>query len=196
MMRYSNNVPQCACCGELEYDFLSLDHIIPQAITGKLPNRVGVHLYRKLKREGFPDGYQILCSNCNLAKRDHGVCIHDKNFIDKKLHCIVYESQKKFQDKIKQMIIEKYSNETNACVCCKLTDIRFLALDHIYSIENYKGMPRGGYPLFLWLRKAGFPPGFQILCHNCNHSKAKHGICVHMIKNNEHSQPNIINNKL
>jgi hypothetical protein len=36
-----------------------------------------------------------------------------------------------------------------------------------------------GY-FYRWLRKNGFPPGFQVLCYNCNQGKALGGgVCPH-----------------
>ena len=37
-----------------------------------------------------------------------------------------------------------------------------------------------GYMTYKWLRKNGFPPGFQVLCMNCQHGKRMcRGICPH-----------------
>jgi len=52
----------CACCGEDREFFLSIDHIV--AGEPKTPK----DLYRWLKRNNYPDGFQVLCYNCNHAK--------------------------------------------------------------------------------------------------------------------------------
>jgi hypothetical protein len=56
-------------CGYSNIDALTLDHI---ANTGaserKLKHITGTWLYRRLRRFGYPDGYQVLCANCNLIK--------------------------------------------------------------------------------------------------------------------------------
>lgn len=69
---YSNGAPHCACCGEKEMKFLTLDHI-----HGNPNKEVGgkVFCYTLVKR-GFPPGYQILCFNCNNAKHIYKVCPH------------------------------------------------------------------------------------------------------------------------
>lgn len=69
----------CACCGETEPLFLSVDHINndgyqhrKQGVHGS-----GVRLYQWLKRNKWPQGFQILCMNCQHGKaRNHGVCPH------------------------------------------------------------------------------------------------------------------------
>ncbi|MFE1396776.1 hypothetical protein ACFW53_02415 [Nocardiopsis dassonvillei] len=39
----------------------------------------GEKLYRWLKREGYPPGYQVLCFNCNVGRHlGNGVCPHEE----------------------------------------------------------------------------------------------------------------------
>ncbi len=33
----------------------------------------------------------------------------------------------------------------------------------------------GGHKFYKWLRDAGYPDGFQVLCMNCNHAKYRNG---------------------
>lgn len=72
----------CVCCGEDEAVFLTLDHIIP--IRSKC--RQSSHqLYMKLRKEQYPSGYQLLCYNCNAAKRTDAECPHAK-LVKEKVH--------------------------------------------------------------------------------------------------------------
>lgn len=71
---------KCACCGETEKSFLSIDHV---ENNGSQLRRAGIHgkpsaeFYRWLKRRRFPKGFQVLCMNCNVGKhRNGGVCPH------------------------------------------------------------------------------------------------------------------------
>lgn len=72
----------CACCGETEKKFLSLDHINNDGATFRRSmygnrNAAGLVTYAWLARKGFPSGYQVLCMNCNHGKRmNNGVCPH------------------------------------------------------------------------------------------------------------------------
>jgi len=78
---YSGVEPMCACCGENEIDFLTIDHVKGgggrerMAIFGR-SNTGGVRFYRWLMRNGFPPGYAVLCMNCNSSKGAHGLCAH------------------------------------------------------------------------------------------------------------------------
>lgn len=70
----------CACCGETERQFLTLDHVNNDGAAHRraLGGQCGMrHVYADLKRRGFPPGYQVLCFNCNLGRaRNGGVCPH------------------------------------------------------------------------------------------------------------------------
>ena len=70
----------CACCGETEPKFLSIDHInndgAVERRSGKY-NGGGSAFYSWLRKNAFPSGYQVLCMNCQVGKhRNGGVCPH------------------------------------------------------------------------------------------------------------------------
>jgi len=70
----------CQCCGESNWAFLTLDHtdgngnVHRRALFGA--NIGGGQFYKHLRSAGWPDGYQTLCYNCNMAKAHYGVCPH------------------------------------------------------------------------------------------------------------------------
>lgn len=73
----------CACCGEQQLLFLTIDHKLNDGnqhrreISGKNVGGGGTVFYRWLRNKGYPDGFQVLCMNCNFGKRmNHGVCPH------------------------------------------------------------------------------------------------------------------------
>lgn len=72
----------CACCGETEKSFLSLDHIDNDGAAWRrerFGNRAaaGSHTYKWLYKNKCPRGFQVLCMNCNHGKRmNKGVCPH------------------------------------------------------------------------------------------------------------------------
>ena len=76
LTHYSNGEPVCACCGEKEVVFLSIDHINGRG--GEKTRRSGWLLYRKLRQLGYPEGYRVLCHNCNQAFGILGYCPHEK----------------------------------------------------------------------------------------------------------------------
>ena len=70
---------RCACCGETEPTFLSIDHVNNDGAQHKRECKIstGEQLYRWLARNGFPPGFQVLCMNCQWGKRNNnGVCPH------------------------------------------------------------------------------------------------------------------------
>lgn len=68
---------KCACCGESELDFMAIDHINNDGNEHRKTIGSGGRLHAWLRREGFPEGFQVLCHNCNFSKHlNNGVCIH------------------------------------------------------------------------------------------------------------------------
>jgi len=76
---YGGNPPKCACCGETHIEFLTLDHINGGGSKERNNRKQGSYgIYRRLKREGFPKGFRVLCMNCNWAYGKWGYCPHKK----------------------------------------------------------------------------------------------------------------------
>ena len=74
---YSKGKMCCGCCGEKIRQFLSLDHMNGKTKEEKT-RRSNSLVFYKLKKNGFPKGYQVLCLNCNMGKyRNNGVCPHN-----------------------------------------------------------------------------------------------------------------------
>jgi len=62
--------PTCFCCQNTDWKFLVFDHIKKRPKSHK--GISGVSMARKLKRDGYPNGIQILCHNCNTGKEIFG----------------------------------------------------------------------------------------------------------------------------
>lgn len=64
--------PNCVHCGFSDPRALQLDHIDDNGATEResLGNRMfsGYRFYQYLIKMGLPDGYQVLCANCNAIK--------------------------------------------------------------------------------------------------------------------------------
>ena len=76
---------KCFCCGENGLAFLTIDHMeengaehrrqIAPNFKGTVPG--GEHFYRWLENNGWPNGFQTACFNCNIAKHwNNGICPH------------------------------------------------------------------------------------------------------------------------
>lgn len=71
---YSHGLPKCACCGEDALEFLSIDHI--HGGGSKHRKSLTSTIYNWLKKNGFPEGYRVLCHNCNQSLGNLGYCPH------------------------------------------------------------------------------------------------------------------------
>lgn len=80
---------RCACCGEEELTFLTIDHIdgngaehrrkLAEENGGQQVAQAGARTYRWLRDNGFPSGFQVLCANCNCGKHwNRGICPHQE----------------------------------------------------------------------------------------------------------------------
>jgi len=70
---------RCACCGENEPLFLTIDHVDNDGHLFRKGNGGSRHnnVYQWLVWNNFPSGFQVLCLNCNQGKhRNGGVCPH------------------------------------------------------------------------------------------------------------------------
>ena len=84
--------------------------------------------------------------------------------------------------KLKQEVVDYYGGK---CFCCGETILDFLCIDHVAGGSNqHKKNEKisSGTGFHEWLKKNGFPEGFQTACHNCNFSKHKNkGVCAHRL---------------
>lgn len=71
--------PRCACCGEENLLFLTVDHINNDGAEHrrKGTGKVSLAFYRWIIKNDFPDDLRILCFNCNCGRqRNGGICPH------------------------------------------------------------------------------------------------------------------------
>lgn len=79
LSHYCDGELRCACCGETELDFLTLDHVNNDGAEHRRQlGAAGVSVYCWIKRNKFPTGFAILCWNCNAAKGRFGICPHQR----------------------------------------------------------------------------------------------------------------------
>lgn len=73
---YSQNGKiSCACCGEDNLEFLTIDHINGNGNIHrkKIKSEKMSNIYVWLKRHKYPEGFQILCMNCNFVKGNNPI---------------------------------------------------------------------------------------------------------------------------
>lgn len=68
------------------------------------------------------------------------------------------------------------------CACCGETNMEFLQIDHVAGDGGAKrksGEDGGGAKIYRQLRQRGWPPGYRVLCANCNWCRGLFGYCPH-----------------
>jgi len=73
---------KCTCCGELEPNFLTLEHINRDGREHRR-GRNPVTILREMRDAGWPkDRFTILCYNCNLSRGFYGECPHKRKMLE------------------------------------------------------------------------------------------------------------------
>lgn len=79
------------------------------------------------------------------------------------------EKHQAYQQALKLAAFEAYGGPR--CVKCGFEDIRALNLDHINGGGTKDRRSRPSQTIYLYLKREGYPAGFQVLCANCNSIK-------------------------
>lgn len=130
---------------------------------------------------------KVKCEKCTIAQKEkvkpYALCDEHR----KKYHYdwrrgnkdSVLTAQRKYHQKVKNEVLGHYSNGIPKCDCCGETNVVFLTIDHIDGGgKEHNRYIRGR--LAAWLRRTGYPNGFQVLCFNCNCGRSiNKGICPH-----------------
>ena len=80
LKHYSGGDIHCACCGEKEVKFMTIDHTNNNGAEHRkeVKKYGGTPFYFWLRYNDFPIGFQVLCYNCNIAKYIFKKCPHNK----------------------------------------------------------------------------------------------------------------------
>lgn len=78
LRHYGGDPPKCACCNESHVEFLAIDHVDGggNEHRRRIGSNGGASFYAWLIRRGLPDGFRVLCHNCNMAWGLLGYCPH------------------------------------------------------------------------------------------------------------------------
>ncbi len=72
--------------------------------------------------------------------------------------------------------LRRYSTTPEpSCACCGEDTLAFLTFEHIDGGGTQHRQSTGGGGFISWLRKHNYPPGFEVLCMNCNHGRRVNG---------------------
>jgi len=124
------------------------------------------------------------------AWREQGVCVHcgkkrQAGFV-RCQKCL--DTHRRHIVNVKTAIFDAYGGAW--CACCGEDTREFLTVDHIDGggLRHRRELARtrdgregqiAGTSFYLWLKRNNFPPGYQVLCWNCNFAKGAFGICPH-----------------
>lgn len=77
---YSNGSFSCKCCGETNQEFLAVDHTHGNGNKERKELKLGSGspFFRYLRKNNYPEGYRVLCHNCNMSFGCYGYCPHQK----------------------------------------------------------------------------------------------------------------------
>jgi len=185
----------CACCAVEFVEFLTVDHILGDGQHHLLPcgsRYVGTALYRWLIRNNFPPGFRVLCISCNMALGHHGYCPHSN--LKQEVHlgrprvCTPHPNQEGRARKRRSYWIDNYKLPAMlayggvVCNCCGENHLECLNIDHIKG-GGRAHRRKTGTVLYIWLKQNNYPPGFRVLCTNCNFARGRYGYCPHERRN-------------
>jgi hypothetical protein len=135
----------------------------------KLKNKIWA-IKRKAKRKANhqcldcanplePNSTTLMCVDCRIRHSKHDAIANRK---------------------VKLQTFEIYGGAV--CACCSETELVFLTLDHINNngAAERRDTNKVGRHFYRWLKDQGYPPGYQVLCFNCNSGRSlNRGICPH-----------------
>lgn len=186
------DVPCCEICSESFIEFLAIDHKYGHGKEHRKEVGGGTKFCSWLIKNNFPDGYRILCHNCNLKYRDNTHCIRKTvqvrnlsqtpNAIARRKYTSKNRERMRVdakvdRDKLKRQVIEQYGG---CCTCCHINDLEYLSIDHIRNDgAEHRKIIGNGSVIYRWLKNNNYPSGFRVLCMNCNISFGSYGYCTH-----------------
>lgn len=138
-----------------------------------------------------PTARRHICTSCRHKRKAQrrklrGRCRRCPNPIHKGGYCVTcYEINKarvvQRRRATRIEVLTHYCGGPPQCQCCTEPRYEFLALDHINGGGNQHRKTRATHQnnLAEWLKKNNFPPGYRVLCHNCNMARGAFGQCPH-----------------
>ncbi|MFA5202795.1 MAG: hypothetical protein WC708_00065 [Lentisphaeria bacterium] len=188
VLRYysGSDIPACALCGEDNISLLVIDHIDGGGNKHRKEiKRKSDKFYQWLVVNKFPGGFRVLCHNCNHSLSIRGTAPEKSfsGFIWPDFSNLPTEARYRLIERL--VCLLKYGNNDPRCACCGLSNYEYLVIDHIDGggCKHRKENKLNGRLIYHWLIQNNFPPGFRILCFNCNFSFGVHKNCAHMIEN-------------
>ena len=112
--------------------------------------------------KGQPDGRYKTCIGCYRELREPK-------------RKSILAGRRRWHQRLRDEVLKHYGGK---CECCKERMFEFLAIDHING-GGGKHRKAVKIDFTYWLKKNNFPPGYRVLCHNCNMAMGRYGYCPH-----------------
>ena len=162
---YCSGQIRCAFCPEYDVGLLTMDHIKGggNKHREKMKIKTGYSTYQWLKKNNYPEGFQVLCWNCQYRKRQQETS--PSNPTKRQMQKASY---------IQSLKLQCLSEYGEICPCGE-SDLVVLTLDHVNDdgAKHRKETGTKGTAFYLHLRSNGFPndPPLQVLCIKCQYRK-------------------------
>lgn len=100
----------CACCGEKNIEFLTIDHINNDGNEQRKTFKTDFYIW--IIKNNYPYDLQVLCQNCNSAKNIYGYCPHKFKYrnVDNLIKKV--ENEKKFKNEEKKVEFTNINQKT------------------------------------------------------------------------------------
>ena len=150
----------------------------------------------KWKCRACQDRYNKMHTRLRQAKRDKGLCVHCGAKLDSSsswacascLQTAAENSRKNRPQQRQELKDEVFRAYGGQCACCNEDEPLFLTIDHINgdgAAHRREVGTQGGTHFYSWLKREGYPSGYQILCYNCNAGRYQNGgVCPHKKEHN------------
>ena len=152
-------------------------------------HKIYAKAYRENHKKELHDYKKAYNDSHKEQNRDYGKAYHESHLEQERAYVSRHYKENKEKQNLRSKLFArkqsaKWKKELmkhygNKCACCGEIDPMFLAVDHIDNNGAQHRKEIGGVRIYKWLIENNFPPGFQILCHNCNLAKEFYGECPH-----------------
>jgi hypothetical protein len=163
---YCRGPVRCSNCPEIRLGALTIDHVTGGGNDHRRSIKIdgGNAMYKWLKRNDYPEGFRVLCMNCNIlayleAKR-RNACLSDNPRS---------AAIKGYYAKLKMTVMAALGGR---CRCCGTENIDVLTAHHINNDgaahRRLISRNRSGQRFYAALVKLGDYSGLECRCFSCN----------------------------
>lgn len=127
-----------------------------------------------------------LCNSCGIEKNIEDLLPSRGNRLIHRCYQCERKYRRSLQASTRREVISHYSDDTLRCGCCGENRFEFLTLDHVEGGGNAhrREVGKNSIMFWRWLKNQGYPPGYRVLCYNCNLATHFYGVCPHKRDNN------------